>query len=295
MTTQNGASVSFRIPGIDGGMAPINPQAFIQQEREKLDRLVNAPSTTSGWALLGKIALGVMVGALMSVILFMIMGAFGLAIGGANTATTGASVAHTTHPLARLILLFLGFLVTFLGNLILITLYGVFFSQKYTKIGKTIGLLLLTNSILFAGMIALFLLLQPIPSSEVLLFVVYVCLSLFISFSQMEFVVNPNYSASTLMGNTLGLCIALIVFGLIWVPTYDNPDKSSPYMLIWQSTLIAFPLMIFGQGIREIVYAKIYESGSNPFYLASKAELDTQTLLEHQAEEQAQEAVNVEL
>ena len=111
----------------------------------------------------------------------------------------------------------------------------------------------------------------------------------------MEFVVNPNYAASTVIGNTLGLCIALIVFGIIWVPTYDNPDKSSPYMLIWQSTLIAFPLMIFGQGIWEIIYAKVYESGSNPFYLASKAELDTETLLEHQAEEQAQESINVDL
>ncbi len=70
----------------------------------------------------------------MSVILFMIMGAFGLAIGSNSTANVGATIAHTTHPLARLILLFLGFLVTFLGNLILIALYGVFFSQKYTKI-----------------------------------------------------------------------------------------------------------------------------------------------------------------
>ena len=33
----------------------------------------------------------------------------------------------------------------------------------------------------------------------------------------------------------------------------------------------------------------------NPFYLASKAELDTQTLLEHQQEERSQESVNVEL
>ena len=42
-------SVSFTIPGIDGGM---NPGAFARSEREKLDRLVNAPSAISGWQLL---------------------------------------------------------------------------------------------------------------------------------------------------------------------------------------------------------------------------------------------------
>lgn len=59
--------------------------------------------------------------------------------------------------------------------------------------------------------------------------------------------------------------------------------------------LLSFPLMIIGQGLWEIVYAKIYENGANPFYLVSRAELDTQTLLEHQQDEQAQETVNVDV
>lgn len=59
--------------------------------------------------------------------------------------------------------------------------------------------------------------------------------------------------------------------------------------------LLSFPLMILGQGLWEIIYAKMYENGANPFYLTSRAELDTQTLLEHQQEEQVQESVNVEL
>lgn len=145
------------------------------------------------------------------------------------------------------------------------------------------------------GMIALFLLLKEVQMAEVVLFVVYVSLSLFLSFSQIEFVVNPNYSASSLIGNVLGLCLCLVVMGMLWVPAHASVDKTRPYMLIWQSTLIAFPLMILGQGLWEIVYAKIYENGANPFYLPSKAELDTETILEHQAEEQTQESVNVEI
>ena len=53
--------------------------------------------------------------------------------------------------------------------------------------------------------------------------------------------------------------------------------------------------MILGQGLWEIIYAKVYENGANPFYLSSQAELDTQTILEGQEEEQTQESVNVEL
>ncbi len=72
-----------------------------------------------------------------------------------------------------------------------------------------------------------------------------------------------------------------------------NTNDAQKLMLL--TPLLSFPLMIFGQGLREIIYVKMYENGANPFYLASKAELDTQTLLEHQQEELSQESVNVEL
>jgi len=51
------SSISFTIPSIDGGIAPTNPDDFSRQQRQKLDRLVNAPSSLSGWALLGKMTL----------------------------------------------------------------------------------------------------------------------------------------------------------------------------------------------------------------------------------------------
>lgn len=52
--------------------------------------------------------------------------------------------------------------------------------------------------------------------------------------------------------------------------------------------------MIFGQGLWEIIYHKIYETWANPFYLPSQAELDTQTILENQKQAAEKESVNVE-
>lgn len=145
-------------------------------------------------------------------------------------------------------------------------------------------------------MVALFLIFQSKPNAPVILFVLYVSLSLFLSFSQMEFVVNPNYSASSLMGNALGFCLCLMILGgLLGASITSSVNDNDPQKLMLLTPLLSFPLMIFGQGIREIIYAKMYENGANPFYLPSKAELDTQTILEHQQEEQAQESVNVEL
>lgn len=292
----NPTSISFTIPSIDGWMVPTHPDDFSRQQRQKLDRLVNAPSSLSWWALLGKIALGLMIWALMAVLLFVLFGAVGSLMGTSIPETTGLGAIAHQHELSRLINLFLGFLVSFVGNLLLVTAYGFFFSQKYLQIWKTIWLLLLTNAILSAGMVALFLIFQSTQNAPVILFVLYVALSLFLSFSQIEFVVNPNYSASALMGNALGLCIVFIVlwgFGSSSLTTNVNTNDAQKLMLL--TPLLSFPLMIFGQGLREIVYAKMYENGANPFYLASKAELDTQTLLEHQQEERSQESVNVEL
>lgn len=98
------------------------------------------------------------------------------------------------------------------------------------------------------------------------------------------------------MGNVIGLCLALVVLGgLFGTSISTNVNDNDPQKLMLLTPLLSFPLMIFGQGIWEIIYAKMYENGANPFYLPSRAELDTQTLLEQQKQELEQEKINIEL
>lgn len=52
------------------------PQNIAQEERSKLDKIINTPSNISGRSLLGKTLLGVVVGAMMSIILLVVMSAF---------------------------------------------------------------------------------------------------------------------------------------------------------------------------------------------------------------------------
>ncbi|MBF0932077.1 MAG: hypothetical protein HXJ92_01575 [candidate division SR1 bacterium] len=287
------SGMQFEIPGIDGGKMNFRPQNIAQEERSKLDKIINTPSNISGRSLLGKTLLGVVVGAMMSIILLVVMSAFGVAVK-TDTVSTGVAMTAEAHPLAWLILLFLGFMITFFGSQILVLLYGVFFSQKYIHQGKVSGLLLLTNGILFAIMMGLFVILKDTAGADVVLFALYVAIAVFISFCQIEFAVNPNYAASSLAGCTVGLAVALVVLGIIWKGTFGSVDVSARYMLAYQSTLVVFPIMIFGQGLWEIIYHKIYETGANPFYLPSQAELDTQTILENQKQAAEKETINVD-
>lgn len=72
--------MQFEIPSIDGGKINLRPQNIAQEERSKLDKIINTPSNISGRSLLGKTLLGVVVGAMMSIILLVVMSAFGVAV-----------------------------------------------------------------------------------------------------------------------------------------------------------------------------------------------------------------------
>lgn len=74
------STVQFQIPSIDGKGTAFQPARLAQEERERLYKVMNAPSDISGWSLLGKLALGLLVGAMMSLVLVLLMYVFGIAI-----------------------------------------------------------------------------------------------------------------------------------------------------------------------------------------------------------------------
>lgn len=301
MTDQekSNAAVSFVIPWIDWGLSPVNPAAVAKEQRAKLDRLLNAPSTIGGWALLGKIIIGVIVWILMAVlfyVLFLTVGGLLWWWGAEGGLSWAGLLDNEESQFAWIISLFLWFVVSFVGNLFLMVIYTFFFSGRYKDIWKTVWLLLLTNGILAIGMAVIFLMFKDIKNASVVWFVLYVCLATFLSTCQMEFVVNPNYSASSLMGCCLGFCISISVLTVMLVPSLNQSvNNTSSQMMIFLTPILVFPLMILGQGLWDIVYGKFYELGANPFYLKSRAELDTEALLEEQKQEYDREEVTVNL
>lgn len=225
----------------------------------------------------------------MSVMLFIVMSAVDIVIR-VPISTTGVQI----HPLRWVVFLGLGFFVSLFGSLLLTFVYSLLYSNKYTQGSKTAGSLILIGVFLFIAMLILFMMFKDSNEGPIILFVFYVSFSIFIASSQIEFMANPNYSTSALIGNAIGFLLALTVFGVMWNNSNQGVDSSAQPMLIWFSTLISFPIVIFGHGLREIVYHKMYEYGNNPFYIPSQSEISEEILLENEKSEAEREEVNVE-
>jgi len=72
----------------------------------------NEPSNLSGWQLIGKVCIGILIGWVIAALLFVILSFMGTMFTSAF-GQTGSSV----NPLLSLILLFIWFLSTFIGNI----------------------------------------------------------------------------------------------------------------------------------------------------------------------------------
>ena len=161
----------------------------------------NEPSNLSGRQLVAKVVIGIAIGGIISALLFVVMSF----IGSMFTATLGqqSQGVATSNPLLPIILLFIGFLSTFIGNLAVAGVYSLFYSSKYYDLSKMLGLLFLTNGILFFILAPIYLIFGSQIETLFILLGFHVLFSVFISAAQIEFTANPNYSASALMGNVL--------------------------------------------------------------------------------------------
>ena len=113
---------------------------------------------------------------------------------------------------------------------------------------------------------------------------------LFISVNLIDFLSQPNYSASSLMGNTLW-CVLSVIIHLAIVSSITEFN----ILFIVLSAVLAYTMTIFGAGIWDAIYYKFYEWWSNPFYLPSLSELREERQKEEAKKEKEEEEVNVEM
>jgi len=99
--------------------------------------------------------------------------------------------------------LFIGFLSTFIGNIAVGGIYGLFYNRKYYNTSKMFGLLFLTNGILFFFLAPIYIVFASQIDILFLILGFHILFSVFASAAQIEFSTNPNYSASSFMGNIL--------------------------------------------------------------------------------------------
>jgi hypothetical protein len=156
-------------------------------------------------------------------------------LGSIFTDALQASDFITPSPLLPLFMLFIGFLITVIGNMIVAALYNLFYSNIYYDATKMIALLLLTNGILFMILAPIYVAFFNQSETLFLILGFHILFSIFLSSNQIEFFANPNYAASNIIGNTCGFALSILIYGLIYkssVAYSSQTAQQSVYLLM---------------------------------------------------------------
>ena len=230
----------------------------------------NEPSNLSGRQLVGKVFIGVLIGGIIAALLFVILSF----MGGMFTSAFGQQAGSTVNPLLSLILLFIWFLSTFIGNIAVGGIYSLFYSRKYYNTSKMFSLLFLTNGILFFFLAPIYIVFASKIDILFLILGFHILFSVFTSAAQIEFSTNPNYSASAFMGNILWFALAFLAYALIYKMSWSAAVQQKIYLFMLLPPVLGYGIIPLGSGIREKIYYKFYELGNNGFYIPSCTETD---------------------
>ena len=192
-------------------------------------------------------------------------------------------------PILKVLLAVVWFIVQFIWALALALMYNIFFSKRYYNFGKMVGLIFASSIIFFLFFILIYILFEQIDD---LYFVLWfqVVFWLYISLNLMDFLSQPNYSASSLLGNTLWCILTIVVYLFV--------SQKFNLSYVWISMLaviFSYSLMIFWAWLWDAIYYKFYEWWNNPFYLPSLNELREERQKEEVKKAEEEEDVNVDM
>lgn len=244
----------------------------------------NAPNDVSIWSFFGKIFIGIGVWLCVAALLF-----------GALTAIWWMSWTDDgqINPILKFLLPVVWFVVSFVGTLVLALMYNMFFSKRYYNFWKMFGLIFVSSIILLLFFIIIYMLYDKISDLYLILWL-QIAFSLYISLNLIDFLSQPNYSASSLMGNTLWCIIAVVAH--LWIMSFLVKWRGDSVIVpTIASSVMIYTLIILWAWIWDAIYYKFYEWGNNPFYLPSLNELREERQKEELKKQEEEEDVNVDI
>lgn len=158
------------------------------------------------------------------------------------------------------------------------------------------SLLILSNVILFFVLAPVYIVFNSDIEILFLLLAFHVIFSIFISHAMLEFVANPNYAGSALVGTLMGFVFFIFTYSIIH--KFGNLDNEYRlYFLMLLPCVLGYTTIPFWNGIWDIIYYKFYEMGNNFFYIPSLSEVvqTEQEAMAESAENFQEEDVNVNL
>jgi len=240
----------------------------------------NAPSDITVWSFFWKILIWIIVWICVAGLLFWSLTAIGWLTDDGD---------WMGNPILWVLLPVVWFIVSLVWNVTLAWLYSVFFSKRYYNFSKMFGLIFVASLLVFPLFIIISALYHFVFKVWIdpLYFIlkIQIIFSLFISLNLVDFLSQPNYSASSLMWNTIWTALALVVALFI----------SWGIVLVTVSAITTYMFAILWAWIWDAIYYKFYEWWNNPFYLPSMNELREERQKEEVKKAKDEEEVNVEI
>lgn len=270
----------WEIPPIGGNQIWLDPQK-ISKETTKPDVAMfdNAPNDVTIGSFFGRIFIGAIVWVCVAALLF---GTFALW-------WLWGSDAWDVNDMLWILLPVMWFIACFVWNVALAWLYNLFFSKRYYNFSKMVGLIFVSSLLTLPLFIIISALYKHLfhADMETLYFILklQIIFSLFISVNLMDFLSQPNYSASSLMWNIMWLALATLVALLISWST----------ILITVSAIATYTCMVIWSVVWDAIYYKFYQWWNNPFYLPSLNELREERQKEEVKKKEEEEEVNVDV
>lgn len=225
-----------------------------------------APSSSSWSTVLIKTFIGLITGIIISILIFVVLILVWSVIQTALTNTL--TWTGQANPLLSLILISISFIGTFVGCFILTWIYNVLYTDKYYDMSKMISLILFANIILFILFVGLYLIFSSSVTTLFFVLAAHIIFTVFVSYTLVEISTNPNYAAVHLIWWAIGLSAAFFLLSLAYTFIDVWAWDTISYLLSLPPVLI-FVSLPFWHGLREKVYAVMYENGYNIFYIPS--------------------------
>lgn len=262
------------------------------------------PNNTPVWQIAGKVMVWVIVWLIIAFLVFAITVLFNTIIQSWIAALSNDSQVMG-NPVLPIIFLLIAFISSLVWNIIVSVINNLMNSNRYYDLWKIISLVSISNIIIFFAIAPIYMIFW---NNILGLFIVvwfHNIFSVFVSYSLMEYTTNPNYSASTLIWTTFGVCAFMVIFLAFydsfsgtdfWLDTAASTQKIK--ILISIPPLLSYTLMPLCYTIRERLYYKFYEMWNNFFYIPSLSDVavtsDQQNLLDQNNQDE-EDDINIEL
>ncbi len=239
----------------------------------------NAPYDVTAWSFFWRFLISAVVWVCVAALLF-----------GTLSATSGLVWDwDKQYEIQWILLPIVWFIVWFVCNLVLALLYNIFLSKRYYSFSKMFWLIFTASLLILPLFIAIFATCKFVLNwtNDVLYLVLkfHIIFMLYISLNLMDFMAQPNYSASSLIWNTIWFVLATFLALIL--------PMDIIYITI--SAVVSYASIALWAWIWDAIYYKFYEWWNNPFYLPSLSELREERKKEEIKKSKEEEDVNVEI